>query len=235
MNIIQLNNVRYRWPKQNHDTLCINSLIIKKNQHTFLKGASGSGKTTLLNLLAGILKPSSGSIELMGEPMQELGSSARDRFRADNIGVVFQQFNLLPYLNILDNVKLPCEFSVKRKQQTQGQENDSNGNSVSIEDSAKHILQHLKIEESLYHRAVTDLSVGQQQRVAVARALIGKPSLIIADEPTSALDSETRDSFLQLLFSQAEAQGSTIVFVSHDPHIATHFSNVLDLAEINVA
>ena len=229
MNIIQLNNVRYRWPKQNHDTLCINSLIIKKNQHTFLKGASGSGKTTLLNLLAGILKPSSGSIELMGEPMQELGSSARDRFRADNIGVVFQQFNLLPYLNILDNVKLPCEFSLKRKQQAQEQENGS------IEDSAKHILQHLKIEESLYHRAVTDLSVGQQQRVAVARALIGKPSLIIADEPTSALDSETRDGFLQLLFSQAEAQGSTIVFVSHDPHIATHFSNVLDLAEINTA
>jgi len=229
VNIIQLNNVRYRWPKQKHDTLCIDSLIIKRNQHTFLKGASGSGKTTLLNLLAGILKPSSGSIELMGEPMQELGSSARDRFRADNIGVVFQQFNLLPYLNILDNVKLPCEFSLKRKQQAQEQENGS------IEDSAKHILQHLKIEESLYHRAVTDLSVGQQQRVAVARALIGKPSLIIADEPTSALDSETRDSFLQLLFSQAEAQGSTIVFVSHDPHIATHFSNVLDLAEINVA
>ena len=229
MNIIQLNNVRYRWPKQKHDTLCIDSLIIKRNQHTFLKGASGSGKTTLLNLLAGILKPSSGSIQLLGEPMQELSSSARDRFRADNIGVVFQQFNLLPYLNILDNVKLPCEFSLKRKQQAQEQENGS------IEDSAKHILQHLKIEESLYHRAVTDLSVGQQQRVAVARALIGKPSLIIADEPTSALDSETRDSFLDLLFSQAEAQGSTIVFVSHDPHIATHFSNVLDLAEINVA
>lgn len=229
MNIIQLNNVRYRWPKQNHDTLCIDSLTIKKNQHTFLKGASGSGKTTLLNLLAGILKPSSGSIELLGEPMQELGSSARDRFRADNIGVVFQQFNLLPYLNILDNVTLPCEFSLKRKQQAQEREKGS------IEDSAKHILKHLKIDESLYHQNVTDLSVGQQQRVAVARALIGKPSLIIADEPTSALDSETRDSFLQLLFSQAEAQGSTIVFVSHDPHIATHFSNVLDLAEINIA
>ena len=224
MAVIELSELRYRWPKQTRDALYIPHLQVKQGEHLFIKGASGSGKTTLLNLLAGILTPSAGSIQLLGQALERLSGARRDRLRADHMGVIFQQFNLLPYLSVRENIQLPCEFSAQRKRQA--------GNlSLSI----AHLLQQLGLEVGLERRAVTDLSVGQQQRVAVARALMGSPELIIADEPTSALDTDMRDSFLKLLFQQAEAQHSTIVFVSHDPYIAPYFSRVVDLNELNQA
>ncbi|MDD5393498.1 MAG: ABC transporter ATP-binding protein [Thiothrix sp.] len=222
MNVIELQNLHYRWHSQIRDTLAIANLHVAQGEHLFIKGASGSGKTTLLNLLAGILTPTSGSLSILGQALHSMGSSARDRFRADHMGVIFQQFNLLPYLSVLENVQLPCHFSTRRKQQA--------GNTL-VE--ANRLLDHLGLDADLRNRSVTDLSVGQQQRVAVARALIGNPELIIADEPTSALDTDTRDGFLDLLFREAEAQGSTILFVSHDPHIASHFPRVVDLREVN--
>lgn len=222
MNVIELTHLHYRWAGQTRDTLAIAGLHVQQGEHLFIRGASGSGKTTLLNLLAGILVPTSGSLTMLGQGLQGMGSSARDRFRADHMGVIFQQFNLLPYLSVLENVQLPCHFS-RRRQQKAGD----------MQASAHHLLEHLGLNAGLRARPVTDLSVGQQQRVAVARALIGSPEIIIADEPTSALDTDTRDSFLQLLFQEAEAQGSTIVFVSHDPHIASHFLRVVDLSEVN--
>ncbi|EIJ33613.1 ABC transporter ATP-binding protein [Thiothrix nivea] len=222
MNVIQLRDLCYRWPGQTRDTLAIAELQVPQGEHLFIRGASGSGKTTLLNLLAGILIPASGSLAILGKDMGNMNGSARDRFRADHMGVIFQQFNLLPYLSVLENVQLPCHFSARRKQQA-----------GDMQASANRLLDHLGLEEGLRHRSVTDLSVGQQQRVAVARALIGSPELLIADEPTSALDTDTRNGFLDLLFQEAEAQGSTIIFVSHDPHIASHFPRVVDLTEIN--
>ncbi|MFN3786070.1 MAG: ABC transporter ATP-binding protein, partial [Thiothrix sp.] len=144
--------------------------------------------------------------------------------RADHIGVIFQQFNLLPYLSVLENVTLPCAFSARRKQRA-----------GDVRASAKRLLTHLGLESGWQQRSVTALSVGQQQRVAVARALLGSPEIILADEPTSALDTDTRDDFLTLLFQEAAAQGSTIVFVSHDPYIARHFSRVVDLTEFKRA
>ena len=223
MNVIELHGLRFRWPGQERDTLAIRELQAAQGEHLFLRGASGSGKTTLLNLLAGILTPSQGSLHILGQALGNMSGSARDRFRADHIGVIFQQFNLLPYLSVLENVQLPCHFSRLRQQRA----------GTDLNTSATLLLGHLGLEKSLYGRPVTELSVGQQQRVAVARALIGRPELIIADEPTSALDTETRDSFLEVLFREADAQGSTIVFVSHDPHIAHHFPRVLNLAEVN--
>ncbi len=222
MNVIGLHNLRYRWKGSTRDTLAITELHVGKGEHLFIRGASGSGKTTLLNLLAGILVPVTGSLSILGRETSGMSGTARDRFRADHMGVIFQQFNLLPYLSVLENVQLPCHFSTRRKQQA----GDIGG-------TANRLLDHLGLDENLRHRSVTDLSVGQQQRVAVARALIGSPELIIADEPTSALDTDTRDGFLDLLFQEAEAQGSTIIFVSHDPHIASHFPRVVDLAEVN--
>lgn len=222
MNVIELNSLRYRWPGHRRDTLAIDGLQVRQREHLFIRGASGSGKTTLLNLLAGILIPASGNLSILGKEMQHLAGSARDRFRADHMGVIFQQFNLLPYLSVLENVQLPCHFSTRRKQRA-----------GDMQTTANRLLDHLGLSEDLRHRSVTGLSVGQQQRVAVARALIGSPELIIADEPTSALDTDTRDGFLDLLFQEAETQGSTIVFVSHDPHIASHFPRVADLAEVN--
>lgn len=224
MSVIELRSLHYRWRGQQHDTLAIAELDVRKGEHLFIRGASGSGKTTLLNLLAGILVPASGRLSILGQDMQAMNNSSRDRFRADHMGVIFQQFNLLPYLPVVENVQLPCHFSARRKQQA-----------GDMRETANRLLDHLGLDDAMRRRSVTGLSVGQQQRVAVARALIGSPELIIADEPTSALDADTRDGFLKLLFQEAEAQGSTIVFVSHDPYIASHFPRVVDLKEINQA
>ena len=222
MNIIELQDLQFRWRGQTCDTLSISELNVRQGEHLFIRGASGSGKTTLLNLLAGILKPNNGRVALLGHVLESMGSSARDRFRVDHMGIIFQQFNLLPYLSVMENVLLPCRFSSRRKKRA--------GDAKA---TAYRLLDHLGLEPDLCQRTVTDLSVGQQQRVAVARALIGSPELIIADEPTSSLDTEARDGFLGLLFQEAEALGSTIVFVSHDPHISTHFPRMVDMQEVN--
>nr|CAA6824793.1 MAG: Methionine ABC transporter ATP-binding protein [uncultured Thiotrichaceae bacterium] len=224
MSVIELKQLRFRWKGQQHDTLSLSDLQIQRGEHVFLHGASGTGKTTLLNLLTGIMTPTEGGIHILGQPFHELSPTQRDRFRADHMGVIFQQFNLLPYLSVLDNVLLPCHFSARRKAQA-GQ----------VQETAEQLLSHLKLSPELCRKKVTELSVGQQQRVAVARALIGKPELIIADEPTSALDTSTRNNFLDLLFSEAEAQNSTLIFVSHDPYIAKRFPRVIELGEINQA
>lgn len=224
MKVVELKNLKYRWRGQSEHTISIDDLCVQQGEHVFIKGASGSGKTTLLNLLAGILVPDSGSVSILESDMGALSTSARDRFRADHMGIIFQQFNLLPYLSVIENIVLPCDFSSRRKKQA--------GN---VQETARQLLEHLGLKQDLNNRSVMDLSVGQQQRVAVARALIGKPELIIADEPTSALDTESRNDFLKLLFSEAEQQGSTILFVSHDPYIAEKFPRVLDLHALNQA
>jgi putative ABC transport system ATP-binding protein len=222
--IIQLQNLRFAWPEQKHDLLCIPEIVVEKGQHLFIQGASGSGKTTLLNLLAGISTPLSGSVKLLGTALESLSNKQRDQFRADHLGVIFQQFNLLPYLSLLENVQLPCWFSSRKKK-----------NADNMEESALRLLEQLNIPLTLMNQPVGKLSVGQQQRVAVARSLIGNPEIVIADEPTSALDSDNRSRFLELLFFEASQQGSTLVFASHDRYIAGHFERVVDLAEINLA
>ena len=222
--IINLQNVRFRWPEQEEEMLYLPELTVKKGEHLFVKGPSGSGKTTLLNLLTGINLPNSGSVIVLGTPLERLSSTRRDRFRADHLGIIFQQFNLLPYLSLLENVLLPCGFSQRKK-----------ANAGNVQETALRLLAHLSIPVSLLNKPVSKLSVGQQQRTAVARALIGSPEIVIADEPTSALDSDNRDRFLELLFQETEEQKSTLIFVSHDPHIAKQFNKVLDLTEINQA
>lgn len=222
--IIELQDVRFRWPEQDEDLLHIPELVVKRGEHLFIKGPSGSGKTTLLNLLTGINLPNSGSVAVLGTCLEQLSNSQRDQFRADHLGVIFQQFNLLPYLSLLENVQLPCGFSPRKKV-----------NAGDAHATALRLLAHLNISDSLLNQPVSKLSVGQQQRTAVARALIGNPEIVIADEPTSALDSDNRDRFLELLFRETEAQGGTLIFVSHDQHIAAQFLNVVDLNEINQA
>lgn len=221
-NIIQINQLIYQWPKQIKPTLHIEQLNIKQGEHLFIKGISGSGKTTLLNLIAGILTPKAGELVILNQSLTQLSPSQRDQFRADHMGVIFQQFNLLPYLSVIDNVTLPCYFSQRRHQLVSDKKA-----------TAQRLLAALGLKPDQFNSAITELSVGQQQRVAVARALIGHPELIIADEPTSALDAETRNDFLQLLFQEAQQQNSTIIFVSHDPSIASHFTHMLDLVELN--
>lgn len=216
--VIEAAGLRYRWRGQQADTLCLPQLQVRQGEHLFIRGQSGSGKTTLLNLLAGVLVPDDGSLRVLGQELCSMGNHARDRFRADHIGVIFQQFNLLPYLSVLANVTLPCAFSARRRQRA-----------GDVTAAAQRLLSALGLEAALAQRHVTALSVGQQQRVAVARALIGRPELILADEPTSALDADSRDQFLDLLFAEAAAQGSTILFVSHDAQLAKHFPRTLAL------
>ena len=222
--IIHLKNVRFRWLKQGADLLHIPELIVNQGEHLFIQGPSGSGKTTLLNLLTGINLPRDGSIAILDTPLADLSNAQRDQFRADHLGVIFQQFNLLPYLSLLENVQLPCGFS-KRKR----------ANAGDVNATAIRLLTQLGIPETLFNQPVSKLSVGQQQRTAVARALIGNPEIVIADEPTSALDSDNRDRFMELLFQEAEEQKSTLIFVSHDQHIAQQFAHVTNLTELNQA
>lgn len=210
------------------DVLAISSLTLEAGERAFLYGPSGSGKSTLLGLIGGVLVARSGRVTVLDVDLSEVRSSARDRFRADHIGFVFQQFNLVPYLSVVDNVCLPCRYSARR--QTRAIESDG-----SAAKAAARLLSSLGINKRLRSRKSTDLSVGQQQRVAVARALIGRPEIIIADEPTSALDSLRRGNFIDLLLEECLKSGSTIVFVSHDPALASHFDRSIDLQEINEA
>lgn len=207
--------------------LDIKELRFDRGERVFLHGPSGSGKSTLLGLLGGVLLPNSGGLHVLGQELARLGGRARDRFRADHLGIIFQMFNLLPYLSVKDNVALSCRFSRTRAARAA----DAGG----VDAETVRLLQKLGLPDVVMARPVTDLSVGQQQRVAVARALIGQPELIIADEPTSALDADHRNSFIQLLSAECAARKATLVFVSHDLSLAGNFDRTVDLTEINRA
>lgn len=223
MPLLELTGLTYAWPGQ-PTCLDIQAFSLAAGEQVFLHGPSGSGKSTLLNLLAGVLKPASGDIRLLGQSLPALSGAARDRLRANHIGLVFQQFNLIPYLSVMDNVLLPCRFSVRRRRQA--------GNP---RQAAGRLLGHLDLAAELWPRPAARLSVGQQQRVAAARALIGGPELMIADEPTSALDAERQTAFLDLLVNECRAAGAALVFVSHDRRLAGRFGRELALPELSRA
>ena len=227
MTALALADVRFRWRRGGPLTLDIGAFEVGRGERVFLHGASGSGKSTLLNLLAGVLLPEHGAVRCLGSEISRLDNRERDRFRADHVGMIFQQFNLVPYLSVLENVLLPCHFSARRLAEA--------GAGGPAAEQARQILDSLGLSGEITRRAVTQLSVGQQQRVAVARALIGRPELIIADEPTSALDADRRDRFLDLLLAKCEAQGSTLLYVSHDLSLTRHFTRSVSMAELNRA
>ncbi len=224
--MITLENVLFKWhAKQPEPTINITKLDIDQGEHVFLHGPSGCGKSTLLSLLAGVTVPTQGNIQLLGKAINQLSNSKRDRFRADHIGYIFQNFNLLPYLSPIENVTLGCQFSKQRQK-------NALKNSATIAAEASRLLSALGLNDNLQHQAVAKLSIGQQQRVAAARAFIGSPEIIIADEPTSALDTQNRQAFVKLLFEQASAANSTLIFVSHDETLQTLFTRSISLVEL---
>lgn len=226
--LIELQDLRFAWPGQ-APLLDIPRFHLDVGEALFLKGPSGSGKTTLLGLLGGVSRPQSGSVLLLGHDLATLGQGARDRFRVDHTGYIFQQFNLLPFLSVQENVELPCRFSSSRAQRARARHG-------SVDQAANALLAHLGLNDpALLARRADTLSIGQQQRVAAARALIGQPELVIADEPTSALDADTREAFIRLLFEECRAAGSSLLFVSHDQSLAPLFDRHLSLAELNRA
>lgn len=225
--LLELNELGFAWPDQ-AELLDIPKFELGRNQSLFLKGPSGSGKTTLLGLIGGVQKAQRGTVRLLGSDLATLSSGARDRYRVDHTGYIFQQFNLLPFLSVAENVSLPCRFSTLRAERARQRHG-------SVAQATASLLVHLGLSEALFERRAEALSIGQQQRVAAARALIGQPELVIADEPTSALDADSREAFLQLLFAECREAGSSLLFVSHDQSLAPLFDRSLSLSDLNRA
>ena len=224
--IIRIRDLKYTWPGQREPCLRITQLDVHRGERVFIYGPSGSGKSTLLGLLGGVIIPQRGSISVLDTEIARKPAADRDRFRADHVGFVFQLFNLVPYLSVIENVLLSCRFSARRQRQ-------ATASGGSLRDEAVRLLSHLDIDGVLLERRVTDLSVGQQQRVAAARALLGRPEIVVADEPTSALDADRQAAFLHLLLEECRAAGATLLFVSHDRRLSASFSRDLDLAALN--
>ncbi|MGK0381934.1 MAG: putative ABC transport system ATP-binding protein [Flavobacteriales bacterium] len=213
---LSIKDLFFTWSKQSDFALRIPDWQVKPAEKVFLHGRSGEGKSTLLNLISGIESRYTGNIQVLGQDMADLSQTQKDTFRANNIGIIFQQFNLLPYFSAEQNILLAQRFrSVNQTRQS---------------DQLGSICDRLELSRHLLKQKAIELSVGQQQRVAVARALYGSPALIIADEPTSALDTQTREQFIQLLLDCA--QSSTVIFVSHDMSLASHFDQQLGLAQL---
>lgn len=223
MNVVEIQDLEFSYGPSLQPTLKIPKFQIGKSERVFLFGSSGCGKTTFLEILSGVLTAKKGQVRVLGQSLTDMSPSQKDRFRAAHLGYVFQSFNLIPYLSVFENIILPLTLSPVR------QERLLNG---SVETEVGRLCEHLGISE-LRTRRVTELSVGQQQRVAVARALLGSPELILADEPTSSLDSDHREKFIQLLFQVCEERGTTVLFVSHDRSLEKLFDRAVAFHDIN--
>ncbi|MDA0369847.1 MAG: ATP-binding cassette domain-containing protein [Proteobacteria bacterium] len=219
---IELTGVTFKWRGGVGFELKVPEFTVGTEEKVLLLGESGSGKSTLLSLICGVATPSIGDVTVHGTDLSRLSRRRRDRFRADNIGVIFQQFNLLPYATPLENILLPLRFSPQRRARIDAPREE-----------ALRLARVLGLADQLVAGSLaSELSVGQQQRVAVARAMIGQPPLIVADEPTSALDASAQASFLDLLFHQTSEAKSTLVMVSHDERLGVNFDRVIDLGTI---
>lgn len=216
---LTLKDVRFRWPGRASFGLSVPEFGMGRGESVLLLGESGSGKSTLLSLICGIVAADTGRVEVGGTDLSTLRAGGRDRFRAERIGVIFQQFNLLPYASVSDNILLPLRFAPDRRRRA-------------APDDAATLCAALGLPEGITGTTAGRLSVGQQQRVAVARALIGQPPLIVADEPTSALDAATQDTFLSLLFDRIAATGASLLMVSHDERLGDRFDRVVRLSDI---
>jgi putative ABC transport system ATP-binding protein len=219
---ISLRGVKFSYGKR-PPVLDIASLEVERGQRIFLHGPSGSGKSTLLSLISGVLLPQQGTIEVLGKDLRGLSASERDVLRGTNIGYIFQGFNLVSYLTVQENIVLPCELHRARRARMR---------EATLEAEVHRISKRLDILD-LLKAPLHKLSVGQQQRVAIARAVIGAPPLVIADEPTSSLDQDRRDAFLDLLNEMVDEAQSTLLFVSHDLGLASHFGQSIFLPALS--
>ena len=221
---VHIKDLRFAY-RRGPEVLDIPELLVPRGERVFLHGPSGSGKTTLLGIIAGVLQPTSGAVSVLGHEMAQLRPGQRDALRGEQLGYLFQLFNLLPWLSVTENVTLPVELHAVRRARL---------GHASPREAAHALLQRLDLGDFL-HVPVGELSVGQQQRVAAARALIGRPALLIADEPTSSLDADRRNAFLDLLFAECATAESTLLFVSHDLSLGGRFDRQLSLPELNRA
>lgn len=208
--LIETKNLKYVYASAQR-AIQIPDFSVSPGEKVLVFGESGSGKSTLLHIIAGLLNSYEGSIRFCEQELKSLSASHADKLRFETMGNIYQSLNLIPYLSVLENVLLPAQF--------QGKDERS---------KALHLLSRIGMKE-FQDRPVTELSVGQQQRVAAARALIHNPKILLADEPTSALDTKNRNAFLEILFELCEAQGTALLFVSHDEQIQKLFTKQVEL------
>lgn len=223
---ISLNNLSFTWPGAAAPVLRHVTLHINAGERILLRGPSGAGKSTVLSAISGVVDVPVGAVEVAGKDVGALAARKRDRFRADHMGLIFQVFNLLPWLSARDNILMPCCFSPRRRSRL----------TAPPDVEADRLMDALGLDVATVGPAkASALSVGQQQRVAAARALIGSPEVILADEPTSALDPEAKDQFMRLLSQQAQDSGAALLVVSHDPGLERHFDRTLEFAQVNAS
>jgi putative ABC transport system ATP-binding protein len=215
---IDIRDLQFRYNQKQQQVCCIPQLKVDIGERVFIRGASGSGKSTLLNLLAGVLVPQRGEITILGKALSPLSATQRDRFRGKHIGVVFQQFNLIPFLDVLQNLKAAAYFG--------------RGNIRDVQDILDELLPQLSLPREIVHQNASQLSVGQQQRIAIARAFVNQPEILLVDEPTSALDANARDGFIASLMALCEKTNTTLLFVSHDMSLQNYFTRVLEINDI---
>lgn len=189
-------------------------LSVEKGEFVAIIGASGSGKSTLLNMIGGLDVPTSGEVIIGNKEIEKMKPDELTVFRRKNIGFIFQNYNLIPVLNVLENITLPMELDGKTPD----------------ENFIKEIIEMLGLKEKIY-KMPSQLSGGQQQRVAIARALVGKPKIILADEPTGNLDSVTSEEVLELLQKTSRCYDQTIVMITHDPHIAAKADRIIKIGD----
>ena len=216
---VQLTGIQFSFGDDHQRPLLdIDHWTVQRGERVLIHGPSGVGKSTLMNILSGLLTCATGEVSVLGKRLDQMSVRQRDQFRADNIGCVFQRFNLIPYLNAIDNIGLANTFS-------------AGGNGRWREEAAA-LLTALTVHKDSWAKPTSNLSMGQQQRVAIARALINSPEILIADEPTSSLDSENRDNFLSLLMGLIKERDMTLIFVSHDMALAKYFTRLEALSDI---
>lgn len=221
--IVEIRELEFAYNEVGPALLKIPQFSLASGEKVFVYGPSGSGKTTFLELVAGVLSPRSGRLVVADQNLAELSSSQRDALRAREMGYIFQSFNLIPYLTARENIELPIKLTAVRPRQLFGLEPKA---------ALERLCEKLGIA-SLLDRGVTEMSVGQQQRVAAARALIGSPRLLLADEPTSALDQDHREKFIQVLFEVCREAGTSVLFVSHDRTLEKLFDRSQSLLEFS--
>jgi len=219
--MLRLSNIKKSFVEPGGKTISIldvPSFEVGQAEQMVLIGPSGCGKTTLLHIIAGIRRPDSGTVEIGGLDISKLAEAGCDRFRADNIGYVFQTFNLLPAFSALENVALGMRFS------------RNGANSLRVEQ----LLNRVGLSHRMNHKPTT-MSVGEQQRLAVARALACRPKLLLADEPTANVDPANKRSIIKLLKETCQEENITLLIVTHDMSVCDQFGRVDHLQEINLA
>ena len=217
--MINVNNLTFSYPGSSF-RLSIPELAIEQGERMAIIGPSGFGKTTLLNLIAGILIHQTGDLEINGQLMGQLGDPQRRNFRIRNIGFVFQDFRLVEYLDVLDNVLFPFRIN---SHLTLNQER---------KDGALQLLDSLKIRDKA-HRYPAKLSHGERQRVAICRALVNDPSILLADEPTGNLDPENKQHIMDILFNYSSERNASLLVVTHDHNLLTGFERIVDFASFH--